>query len=123
MREIEDVKGVMMKEKGIMRRIEDLMVIEVGLMMREGIIIEGKMMMKGEQGEVMNMGKKRDHVGEMMREGMKEGVILMAKEDSLMKEAEVSNKKEDKMRETEHRTGEEEDLVIRRETGMIHVAK
>ena len=44
MREIEDEGGIMKKEKGIMKRIEDAIVIEIGLMRREGFVIEGKMM-------------------------------------------------------------------------------
>ena len=118
MREIEDEGGIMMKEKGIMKRIGDMIMIEIGLMMREGFVIEGKMMTMETRGGIMKEAEKTEgHGGEMMTEGMKKGLILMSEEDNLMRETEVNDKKEDGMRKGEDKTGKVEDLVILRNAG------
>ena len=118
MREIEDDGGIMMKEKGIMKRIGDMIVIEIGLMMREGFEIEGKMMTMETRGEIMKEAERTEgHGGEMMTEGMKKGLILMSEEDNLMREAEVNDKKKDGMKRAEDKTGKVEDLVILRNAG------
>lgn len=110
-----------MKEKGIMKRIEGTIVIEIGLMMREKFMIEGEMMTMETRGEIMKEAEKTEgRGGEMMTEGMKKGLILMSEEDNLMREGEVNDKKEDGMRKAEDKTGKVEDLVILRNAGKKH---
>ena len=120
MRGTEDGKGIMIKGNGIMKVMTGMSKIEIGLLMREGIVIEeDKMIMiiDSERESLIITQKGESRGDEMREEEMMEGVMLIPKPGNLRREAEKSNETKGR-RKTADKIIAEEDLVSHKMKGM-----
>ena len=121
MRGTEGGKGIMIKVNRIMKVVAGMNKIEIGLLMREGIVIEEEdkmIVIIDPEREILMITQKGESRGDKMREEeMMEGVILIPKSGNLRRDVEKNNETEGK-RKIADKIIAEEDLVIHKKKGM-----
>ena len=121
MRGTEGGKGIMIKANRIMKVVAGMNKIEIGLLMREGIVIEEEdkmIVIIDPEREILMITQKGESRGDKMREEeMMEGVILIPKSGNLRRDVEKNNETEGR-RKIADKIIAEEDLVIHKKKGM-----
>ena len=121
MRGTEGGKGIMIKVNRIMKVVAGMIKIEIGLLMREGIVIEEEdkmIVIIDPEREILMITQKGESRGDKMREEeMMEGVILIPKSGNLRRDVEKNNETEGR-RKIADKIIAEEDLVIHKKKGM-----
>ena len=121
MRGTEGGKGIMIKVNRIMKVVAGMNKIEIGLLMREGIVIEEEdkmIVIIDPEREILMITQKGESRGDKMREEeMMEGVILIPKSGNLRRDVEKNNETEGR-RKIVDKIIAEEDLVIHKKKGM-----
>lgn len=120
MRETEGDKGIMIKVNRIMKVMAGMNKIEIGLLTREGIVIEEDKMIViiDPEREILMITQKGENRGDKMREEeMMEGVILIPKSGNLRRDVEKNNETEGRSKISDKIIAEE-DLVTHRKKGM-----
>ena len=121
MRGTEGGKGIMIKVNRIMKVVAGMNKIEIGLLMREGIVIEEEdkmIVIIDPEREILMITQKGESRGDKMREEeMMEGVILIPKSGNLRRDVEKNNETEGR-RKIADKIIAEEDLVIHKKKGM-----
>lgn len=111
----------MIKVNRIMKVVAGMNKIEIGLLMREGIVIEEEdkmIVIIDPEREILMITQKGESRGDKMREGeMMEGVILIPKSGNLRRDVEKNNETEGR-RKIADKIIAEEDLVIHKKKGM-----
>ena len=121
MRGTEGGKGIMIKVNRIMKVVAGMNKIEIGLLMREGIVIEEEdkmIVIIDPEREILMITQKGESRRDKMREEeMMEGVILIPKSGNLRRDVEKNDETEGR-RKIADKIIAEEDLVTHKKKGM-----
>lgn len=122
MRGTEGGKGIMIKVNRIMKVVAGMNKTEIGLLMREGIVIEEEdkmIVIIDPEREILMITQKGESRGDKMREEeMMEGVILIPKSGNLRRDVEKNNETEGR-RKIADKIIAEEDLVTHKKKEAI----